>query len=570
MALPERHATILGIDYHCVRPAVTGLRLNGMGIDDRAGMMGTWYRPVLVIASVLLMALVVARSQLVAFTFDEVGAPVFAESFDWNRITESAAVHLLNALFTSWIKRAGFDSELAMRLPNTLSFVAYLVAAIDLGRGLKRPLALLQFVLLTLNPFLLDFFSLARGYGLGLAAMLPSIALAVRYLKTDRMSWCIASLLSGMLSVVANYAMLNFFIPLLLVLLMITGHNGRQRGIRATLVRGSIPASLALAFFAALLPVLLDLKEGGHFYFGGRWDLYSDTIASLGRCFGYHSRQSSAASMVFQVVFAWAILWSLWRTWTAVRARALAPASVMAGVLVLSLLSALSQFVLMGTPYPVERTALLYCPLVALCAAHGLAECSWRWTRVPALLTGSAFVLHFATTVNFDSTYSWRFDSGSREVVDLVRERYPGRVRLGICYEYAPAIWHYRGIHHYDDLMVTNLSECWEYCVGLEELDPRYYGQRCKRSGMDGDAVREFLRPGEFDLYYLDLFFLDAMDRSGVRYEVLLRHDRSRSALVRLTGPVLVQRTPLPLAITSEGRTNTSLPTASSAINTIP
>ena len=541
-----------------------------MGIDERVRSSGHWYRPMLFIASVWLMALVVARSQLVGFTFDEVGAPAFAESFDWNRVTESAAVHLLNALFTSCIKRAGFHSDLAMRLPNTLSYVAYLIAAIDLGRGLKRPLALLQFVLLTLNPFLLDFFSLARGYGLGLAAMLPSIAFAVRYLRTDRMSWCIASWLSGMLSVVANYTMLNFFIPLVLILLMITWHNGQQRSVRAMLVRGSIPAALTLAFFAALLPVLLDLREGGHFYFGGRWDLYSDTIASLGRCFGYHSRHSTAASIAFQVVFAWAILWSLWRTCTAVRARAFAPASVIAGVLVLSLLSALSQFYLMGTPYPVERTALLYCPLVALCAAHGLAEFTWRWTRVPALLIGSAFVLHFATTVNFDRTYSWRFDSGSREVVDLVRERYPGGVRLGLCYEYVPAIWHYRDIHRYDELLVTNLSECWQYCIGLEELEPRYYGQKCGRSGLDSASIRGFLRLGEFDLYYLDRSFLDGMDRAGIGYETLLRHDRSRSALVRLHAPAQVQRTVLPPAITSEVRTYSNFPSASSVLSTMP
>ncbi len=502
-----------------------------MGMDDRALMMGTRYRPVVVIASVLLMAYVAARSQLLSFTYDEVGALAVAKSFTWGRISENAGIHLLNALFTSWVHLAGFDSEPALRLPNTLSFAVYLIAAIDLGRGLKRPLALLQFVLLTLNPFLLDFFSLARGYGLGLAALLAGIAFAIRYLRADRILWCVAAVLSGMFSVLANYTMMNFFVPLVLMLLLIAWHNGRQGDVRAMLIRGSVPVGLSLAFFTALLPVLLGLREGGHFYFGGRWDLYSDTIASLGRCFGYHSPHGTAASIAFQLVFVLAIAWALWRAYHAVRTRTLAPTSVVAVLLVLSLLSALSQFYLMGTPYPVERTALLYCPLMALCAAHALSERPWRWARIPALLAGGTFMIHFASTMNFSHCYSWRYDSGSRAAVNYLRDTHKGDIRFGIMYEHSPSIWHYRKEDGFAELIITEVTGCWEYCPGLEELNPRYYGGSACAKPFDPTSMHTLLSH-DIDVYYLDRFYTDEMDRLGVQYKVLQSFPYSRTKLI--------------------------------------
>lgn len=508
------------------------------------------------------------RAWLVPLTFDEINALEYARPFKWERIADTAAIHLLNTRLTSWIMEAGGFSELMLRLPNVLAFLCYLWAAVDLGRLVRPGLATLQFILLATPPFLLDFFGLARGYGLGLGAMLPAIAFALRFLMTARGKWMAFSLVCGMLAVLANYTMLNFFLPLAAVLCWSTGQRYGWKARGWLMMAPTLVATVL--FLAALLPILFALARGGQLYFGGRENLWSDTIGSLGRCLGYHTAYGKVASLVFQGASVTATAWALHCVIRSLRSGSVSASGLLSGLFLLGLLLPLVQNAALDTPLPVERTALLYLPMIGLLLVRAIGSLRERTGNAVAWCLGALCALHCAVTLNVASTYSWRFDSGGREVVDVIRKGFTGRVRLGINYEYAPAIWHYRGIHHYDELIVTNLSACWEYCIGLEELDPRYYGQRCERRGLDAADVRAFLRPGEFDLYYLDRFFLDAMDRSGIPYEVLLRHDRSRSALIRLTRPALVQRTPLPLAITSEGRTNTSVPLASSAINTMP
>ncbi len=477
------------------------------------------------------------RAWLVPLTFDEINALEYARPFRWERAADTAAIHLLNTRLTSWIFEMGGTSELMLRLPNVFAFLFYLLAAIDLGRLVRPQLAMLQFILLATPPFLLDFFGLARGYGLGLGAMLPAIAFALRFFLSARWKWMVFSLVCGMLAVVANYTMLNFLLPLVGVLCLTSLYRyGRKARGWSMMAATLVPTAL---FLAVLLPILFALARGGQLYFGGREDPWTDTVVSLGRSLGYHTAYSKAVSLIFQCAAVIAVAWALRCLVGAARSRSKGTSVVLSGLLLRGSLLPWLQHVLLETPLPVERTALLYLPMVSLLLVRAIGALRRRTGNTVALILGSLCAWHSAATLNVESTYSWRFDSGGREVVDVIRKGFPGRVRLGINYEYAPAIWHYRGIHHYDELIVTNLSGCWEYCIGLEELDPRYYGQRCVRSGMDAAAVGTFLRPGEFDLYYLDRFFLDAIDRAGIDYEVLLRHDRSRSALIRLTGPTL-------------------------------
>ena len=545
-----------------------GMAGSGNQGQDREAELPRRADPWSVLLGAALWGYVWLRAWLVPLTFDEINALEYARPFKWERVADTAAIHLLNTRLTSWIIDAGGSSELMLRLPNVLAFLCYVWAAIDLGRLVRPGLTTLQFIVLATPPFLLDFFGLARGYGLGLGAMLPAIAFAFRSFRCAQWKWLAFSLVCGMLAVLANYTMLNFFLPLAAVLCWTTGQRYGWKA-RGWLMMAPTFVATVL-FLAALLPILFALARGGQLYFGGRENLWSDTIGSLGRCMGYHTAYGNVVSLFFQCAAVIAVAWAIRCLVRSLRSGSADTSGILSGLLLLGLLLPWVQHAFLDTPLPVERTALLYLPMMSLLLVRAIGSLRERTANAVAWCLGTICTLHCAVTLNVGSTYSWSFDSGGREVVDVIRKEFPGRVRLGVDYEYAPAIWHYRGIHHYDDLIVTNLSQCWEYCIGLEELDPRYYGQRCQHSGMDGGAVRAFLRPGEFDLYYLDRFFLDAMDRSGIGYEVLLRHDRSRSALIRLAGPERVQRTPLPLAITSEGRTNTSLPLASSAINTIP
>ena len=498
-------------------------------LANSTGRKGWEHRAIVALAA-LLFAYVVARGALISLTYDEIGTIFFCRTFEWAKVSESAGVHLLNAVLVSTIQDMGGTSAAALRSPNMVAFLLYLLAAIDLGRHVARPVRLPQFILLTTVPFLTDFFSLSRGYGMGCSGALVGIACALRYVSGGKFAWAVGAVCACMVGLAGNYTVMNC---VLAVLAMLFARIWTGSGTLLDKVGRSLLAGLPLSVGAlVLLPIMLDLREGGQLYFGGRNGLWQDIVGSLGRCIGYHMSYSSVVRYIFKSVFALALAWSVFGLVGAVRDKALGTRGFIAGLLPIALLAAWAQYALMGTPLPVERTALIYCPLVALALGQCMNEPPWAIARVPGVALASVCAVHFIASANFTHVYSWRYESGSRTAVDLLWDTRQGDIRFGITYEHSPSIWYYREQHHFHRLIVNELSGLWDHCLGLEELDPLYYGTTCRLSSFDEGSMRAFLKPESVDVYYLDDFYLAEMDRLDITYDVIRRFANSRSSLI--------------------------------------
>ena len=134
-------------------------------------------------------------------------APIdkFVQVYDANH-------HVLNSLLMRASAASLGVSEFSVRLPALVGGALYLAMAVRLALLLfgPGPLALLCVALLGLNPFILDFLSIARGYALALGFLLCAMDAMLRYLL-DRRQWrlyCAACALA--LAVAAN---LTFAVP---------------------------------------------------------------------------------------------------------------------------------------------------------------------------------------------------------------------------------------------------------------------------------------------------------------------------------------------------------------------
>ncbi|MBL4755183.1 MAG: hypothetical protein JKY52_16510, partial [Flavobacteriales bacterium] len=83
--------------------------------------------------------------------------------------------HLLNSLFMKYSEQLFGSSEIALRLPNLLLLLVYMVYGHLLFRRTSQLLAVAVFVLLCTNILLIDLFGLARGYGMSCGFMLMSL-----------------------------------------------------------------------------------------------------------------------------------------------------------------------------------------------------------------------------------------------------------------------------------------------------------------------------------------------------------------------------------------------------------
>jgi hypothetical protein len=166
----------------------------------------------------------VARAARSSFTCDEAGSyldfisPNVLALFNFN----SANNHFLNSLLAKISSSLGGSSEFVLRLPNLLSYAAYLLFAfLIMNRFVKTKIIVLcGYLLLSLNPYVLDYFSLCRGYGLSLGFLMASLFFFLSFLdrtaepEPNRHRHLRFSLIAAALAVLSNFSLLNVYLSL--------------------------------------------------------------------------------------------------------------------------------------------------------------------------------------------------------------------------------------------------------------------------------------------------------------------------------------------------------------------
>jgi hypothetical protein len=196
-------------------------------------------RYVLGTAAVCLFSYVAVRAWRLSLTFDEaetflsyIRAPLLSV---FNVAT--ANNHLLNTWLVRLCAAVGGSGEFVLRLPNLLSYAFYLWFSIKIVRTyIPRAFLIPAFLLLNLNPYLLDFFSLCRGYGLSLGLLLGSLFYFLEFLRPrpepfpGRTRLLAKSLGLCAFAVLANFSVLNVFLGLVawaLVIMFLENKSSR-------------------------------------------------------------------------------------------------------------------------------------------------------------------------------------------------------------------------------------------------------------------------------------------------------------------------------------------------------
>lgn len=156
-----------------------------------------------------LLALVVgvyitARAFLVPLTYDE--ASSFYRYIDADPAAlfdfATATNHFLNTVLARLSVAVLGVSPIALRLPNVLAGGLYLAVVVAFARRMREPaIGFAAAALLTTNPYVLDFFSVSRGYGLAVGLLLAAMLMLVRHALAS-------SLILAAVAVVANFAVL--------------------------------------------------------------------------------------------------------------------------------------------------------------------------------------------------------------------------------------------------------------------------------------------------------------------------------------------------------------------------
>ena len=339
--------------------------------------------------------------------------------------------HFLNTWMSIYFIKWFGVSEFVLRLPALIAHLLFLFFSYKLIRNFENKwLVLVAFLIINLNPYILDFFSLSRGYALSLGLMMTSIYYLYTYFANEyKAKYAIYSSLTGALATLANFVILNYFIVSFGIILLVAGYiflkyKGKLANQSLVAIAGTtVIVSLSLWF---LVPVAMKLKEGGALFYGGKSGFWSDTICTItDRCFyglPYpHIFQQAAKGFLFFIIAAVIVIVG----YKIIKKKTSSSLLFLGALLFLILFCALSTLVqhhFLGTLLLIDRTAMFFVVLFNLLLVFFINELSKQNSKaiILSLLINGLIVVHFVWAFNLNYVLEWKSNADIKEMlVDL-------------------------------------------------------------------------------------------------------------------------------------------------------
>ncbi|GAB4133964.1 MAG: hypothetical protein Fur0041_06610 [Bacteroidia bacterium] len=330
----------------------------------------------------------------------------------------SANNHLLN----TWLTKIAYFifgyREWHLRLPNVLSFLLYAWAAVKVSRKCSSDGVLrLSFLgLLFFNPYVLDFFSLERGYGLSLAFMMSALYF---FLKEQQPKNLLAAQLLLLTAVLANLTLLVVYAAMtgiqFIQVMNITDKQQRKRSLVIFAVI-ALTAGLPLFFY------ICRMQQFGAFYFGEQsFNLFS-TFDSLAHSSAY---AASTAVIMYPAVLIITGLAALLSVFTVVRSFPserfrFSSTTALSVLFLLAILIPLLQHLILHSPLLYERTALFYWPL-AVVTLFVLSK-NVAMMRYGIITAAIAVAVHFSVSFSIHAYHEWRDDAAVKGMACYVAD----------------------------------------------------------------------------------------------------------------------------------------------------
>ena len=351
-----------------------------------------------------------------------------------------------NHLLASALARVSYvalgPGLLPLRIWSVLAFAVYAAYAWKIGRSIgSSTIRWSLWAALLFTPFVIEFFSLFRGYGLALAFLLMAIHHVAQFAASGSTRALLIALCAMALATFNSLSLLIMWCALVggVLLLIVFGRKEWRVMLAqaATLiVFGMLPLGFA-AYYS------VKLSQTGALYFGSELGLVHGTLASL-------------ADFVIGAKPSW-LLWMLVILVGLVVALSASrvsrtrdiPSLIAFACAFLFLADLCGRVVLgqgFGVLYPTDRTAMQLVLLFLILVASAIDHYASRWAMARygsiALL---AFPLRIVLTANIDHTSYWPEQAIPDKVFALAEEkqRLQDRPLLIAGYHQNPAAWAY-------------------------------------------------------------------------------------------------------------------------------
>jgi hypothetical protein len=423
---------------------------------------------VIAVISVLLLIYTGYRAATLSFTIDE--------SISFNVLTPLNVMelisykyplanhHMINTICMKLMSFLFGTSEFSLRLPSLISHVFYIVFSYRLIKKISPSyLVLAGFLLLNLNPYMLDLFSLARGYAMAVTFTVVSLFYLFSYVENNQIKNLNWSLLFAVLAVLSNFSLLIYYVSLIAAISLYLFASQPSFSLK-DLLKKNVPLIISSVFLIAIMfEPIRKLIKGKEFYDGGLTGFWYDTVGSLIGATLYEQSYQAIASVYiryFVGISSLVLIITLAYNYYLRKLKILTERFTVAVLLLfISCFASIAQHFLLKSNFLINRMALFFIPLFFVSIILFAAECAVDLKR--KVLTGTfmyliagALFIHTVVSFNTSETLYWEFDADTKRMLTdlekVVKEGEKSTVKLGVMALYEPAINFYRITRKYD------------------------------------------------------------------------------------------------------------------------
>ena len=397
------------------------------------------------------------RSSILSFTHDEsftfthyISASV-GEIVSYNISPVIANNHILNTLCMKLFSGIFGNSEFVLRLHSFLAHILYMrMTYLILKTTNSRFILLFGFIILNVNSYLLDFFSLARGYGLSISLMTASLYCLIRFIQQNNLKLFIGSLSLSLLAVLANFSMISYALSLFVFIELYFIY--RKLSKKSFIKYNSCIIIFLVVIFWIYFGPITELQNRKEFYLGGSRGLWFDTVISSIICYLYKTPFFETFIYFYRFLVVFVSFGSLWIIYKQVKMRTLNALSFISVVFSFILCISVFQHVLIGGLFFTGRVALFLVPLfffsllnITLSAAF-FSKWLKQFSAIIVVITSFLSLIIFVNGFKEVSIKEWGYDADTKTMLsdlNIFRQNNP-HVKLGITWIFEPTINFYR------------------------------------------------------------------------------------------------------------------------------
>ena len=379
----------------------------------------------------LLLFLVTKEAYVLPLTHDEGNTIYCSTTPVWDIVSYKDPVpnnHILNTLCIKCSSAIFGEQLFTDRLHNVLSFIPFFIFSILIGFSILKDSWLRAgwIALVSLQPFVLDFYSITRGYGLSLSFMVVSLYYFYRRISDGNTHYLIKSAVFAAVGVYANFTLINYYIPLILLLTVDTFMSDFKQDKKKCLrnIIWLFIISTIIAFISSV--PIYKMVTTKQFVYWGSTGFFQDTARHLilslrsgTEYIGATSDQVYISVLTFIVlVITCGLL--LWKKSTSQKIFVYS-----IGMLITVMMYNVLQQYVGGVPFLNARTALFFVPLVSICVMLSVQNI-YNFRKSIGLPMAMVITMlccqHFVRGYDVKSSFEWYYDQNTYDVLNDLKE----------------------------------------------------------------------------------------------------------------------------------------------------